>query len=444
METRVYPRSRPVRALAVLCALFAGVESLFAQQGGGLPSDPPGVRRMSLADVATRVEDASLELRLARQDLAAAQARAVSAAARPNPGISASREQLSGGGATYYETVLSLGQTLEVGGQRGLRRGVASSAVDAAVAGVSATRLRVAFEVHRAYFRAAAAEADLAVLSEATTVFRQVDASGQVRFAEGDISRFDRGRLQVERLRYENLLASARLALDEASRELTMLVAPDSLAGGGFRILPAQALAALPIPAATLELDAALVAAAGRAELAAADAEIETARRAMDLQRRERVPDVTLSAGFKEQAGGLRGGVLGVSVPVPLFDRNRGQIALAQAELDAAVVRRDLVRLRVGNEVRRAWDTYRSLEERARTLGHTLLPESAGLLQTARVAYAEGEMSLLELLDAADAYRAARESVNQLLRDYLISVYDLERATGRLLTPPATAPVSIR
>ena len=440
----MYPPSQPIRGLAVLFAVVIAAAPLAAQQGGAGPSDPPGTRRMSLADAVARLEGSNLELRLAGQELSTARARAISASARPNPGIAANREQLSGAGQGYHETVLTVGQTLEIGGQRGLRREVASGAVAAAEASVSAARLRVAFEVHRAYLRAAAAEADLAVLSEATTVFRQVDASGQIRFAEGDISRFDRGRLQVERVRYESLLAGARLALEDASRELTMLVAPDSLAVGGFRILPAQPLSVLSVPRPALELDAALLAAAGRAELSAAEAEIETARRALALQRRERVPDVTLSAGFKEQAGGLRGGVFGVSIPVPLFDRNRGPIALAQAELDAAVLRRDLVRLRIDNEVRRAWETYRSLEERARTLGQTLLPESAGLLQTARVSYAEGEMSLLELLDAADAYRSARESVNQLLRDYLTSVYDLERATGRLLPPAAPATLSIR
>ena len=440
----MYPRSKPIAGVAVLCALFLSAGSLSAQQGGAVSADPPGVRRISLPDAVARVEGSNLDVRLARLELSAARARAISASTRPNPGIAANREQLSGGGESYHETVLTIGQTVEIGGQRALRRGVAGSAVAAAEAGVSAARLRVAFEVHRAYLHAAAAEADLALLAEATAVFRQVDASGQIRFAEGDISRFDRGRLQVERVRYENLLAGARLALDDASRELTTLIAPDTMAMGGFRMLPAQPLSALSVPRAALELDAALLAGAGRAEIAAAGAEIEAARRALELQRRERVPDLTVSAGFKEQAGGVRGGVFGVSLPVPLFDRNRGPIAVAHAELDAAILRRDLARLRIDGEVRRAWETYRSLDERARTLGRTLLPESAGLLETARVAYAEGEMTLLELLDAADAYRSARASVNEILRDYLVSAYDLERATGRLLTGEAPPAVSIQ
>jgi outer membrane protein TolC len=61
------------------------------------------------------------------------------------------------------------------------------------------------------------------------------------------------------------------------------------------------------------------------------------------------------------------------------------------------------------------------------------------MLETATVAYAEGEMSLIELLDAADAYRSSRQAVNELLADYLIATYDLEGATGRLLDPASIA-----
>ena len=116
----------------------------------------------------------------------------------------------------------------------------------------------------------------------------------------------------------------------------------------------------------------------------------------------------------------------------------------AEAQLQAAQARHDLALVRAQAEIRRAWDVHRSLRERMGTLGETLLPESAGLLETARVAYAEGEMSVVELLDAADAYRSARESVNLLLGDYLISIYDLRRATGALLEPTTTTDASSR
>ena len=97
----MYSRSQPILGFAVLCALFLGAPSLSGQQDGAAPADPPGVRRMSLADAVARVEGSNLDLRLARQELSAARARAISASARANPGIAANREQLSGGGQSY-------------------------------------------------------------------------------------------------------------------------------------------------------------------------------------------------------------------------------------------------------------------------------------------------------------------------------------------------------
>jgi outer membrane protein, heavy metal efflux system len=265
-----------------------------------------------------------------------------------------------------------------------------------------------------------------------------VEESGRSRLAEGDISRFDQSRLQIERARYETLLARARLALAEASRELTLLIAPDSV-GGRTLILPSERLSELAAVAGVSDVETALLAAAGRADVRAAEAEIEAAEAALTLQRRLRIPDVTLSGGYKHQADGYQGAVVGVSVPLPLWDRNRGGIAEAEANLAAARTRRELALRRAESEIRRAWETRRSLEERMRLIGETLLPESAGLLETARLAYAEGEMTLVELLDAADAYRGARESVTALLAEYLSATYELERATGRLLATP-TAP----
>ncbi len=435
-------RSLMAFLVAGVAAVLANVPATADLAAQGVAAAPDTVRRISLGEAIRRLDAHNLELRLAREEAAVAAARIAAAGVLPNPGLSATREQLSGDPGVYRETILQVGQALPIGGQRGLHRETARQAAAAARARLEGTRLRLAFEVHRAYLHAAAAEADLAALAETTEVFRRVEESGRSRLAEGDISRFDHSRLQIERARYETLLARGRLALEETSRELTMLVAPDSIAAGTL-ILPAERLSDLGAPAAALDVETALLSAAARADVRAAEAEIEAAVAALSLQRRLRIPDVTLSGGYKHQADGYQGAVLGVSVPLPLWDRNRGGIAEAEANLNAAHARRELALRSAEAEIRRAWDTRRSLEARMRLIRETLLPESAGLLETARIAYAEGEMSLIELLDAADAYRGMSEAVTALLADYLTAGYALERATGRLLDPqPAPAGAS--
>jgi len=395
---------------------------------GQTPSER--IERVTLAEAIRLLAVGSIELRIARQEFAAAEARVLSAGALPNPVLSVSREQLSGGVAGYDETMVTVGQPLELGGQRGVRRRAAASSAEAAAARLEGTRLRLGLAVREAYVRAAAATGELRTLEEAVAVFREVEESGSARFAEGDISRFDLSRLQIERARYETMLVDAALELDEAARALTMLVDPELTTQ--WRVLfPAETLAEIALPPSIDTIDVPS-AAALRAEVRAGDAELQAAEAALDLQRRSRVPTLTLNGGFKHQSDDYRGAVLGVSLPLPLWDRNRGGIAEAAASLGIATATRDLAARRAEDEIRRAMEVRRSLQAGIGLLTGPLLAETAGLLETARLAYAEGELSLVELLDAADAHRGARASLITQLERYLLATYRLEYAAGRL------------
>lgn len=429
-------RTPTVLAGCLLAARLCLPAPLAAQPADTLP---PG-RRVTLPEALARFERHNLDLRLARDEAAAARARVRTAGARPNPSFSGTRDQLSGGDRQYDETILALHQTLELGGQRAARRHVAERLAAAAEARIEAEQLRLGFEVRRAYARAAAAEASLVTLTETAEVFRQVERSGEARFAEGDISDFERQRLRVERARYETLFARTTRELSAAARELTALVTPDSLGVPGFLLYPAETPGHTALPPLTVPLDAALLAAADRADVRAAALEAESARAALALQRRERLPDPTLSAGYKDQSDGLRGVEIALALPLPLLDRNQGPIAEAEAAVARAETRRRLVLARAETDVRRAWEGYGAVQARLRPVATELLGQAGGLLRTARAAYAEGEMTLLELLDAADAYRAARETATELFAEALVARYDLERALGRPLpaAPQAT------
>jgi cobalt-zinc-cadmium efflux system outer membrane protein len=388
----------------------------------------PAPRRVTLPEALAAAERGSLDLRLARGAVDAAQARVVTAGTRPNPTLSLDREQLGGNGG-YHETVLSVGQTLDLSGQRGARREAATREVAAAEVRLEAERARVRADATRAYLRAAAAEARLRSLGEAGGLFQTAERAGQARFREGDISAYELQRLQVEAARYATLSAEAALELRQAGRELAFLLRPDSAALTDAAVLPADTLGAVSLRAAALPPDSALARALRRPDVRAAEADVAAARAAVELRTRGRRPNPTVTAGLKEQAGGQAGAVLGVSVPLPLSDRNQGPIAEAQTAVAQAESRVALARRAAEAEVRRALERRISLAERL-TLREGLLSRARALLASARVAYAEGETSLLELLDAAETFRTTREGADALLAEYLTSVADLERATG--------------
>ncbi|MEW5929718.1 MAG: TolC family protein, partial [Gemmatimonadota bacterium] len=412
--------------LWALLLLLPGIRPAAAQESPDTSATQG--RRVTLAEALRRLDGGSLELRLARGEVEAARARAVTAGTRPNPTAAVDREQLGGEGS-YHETVLSVGQALDLTGQRGARREAGRRDVAAAEARLAAERFRLGAEVRRAYLRASVLEVRLGTLEETGGVFRSVERAGANRLREGDISDYELRRLQTEAARYEVLLADTRLELLQAGRDLARLVGADSGVADDV-LLPADTLGAPTAPAG-MAVDSMLALARVRPDVRAARAEVEAAAAQVEARRRGRRPNPTLSAGLKEQAGGLRGAVIGVSVPLPLSDRNQGPIAEAEAARALAETRLALALRNAESETRGAWERRRSLAERL-ALRSGFQTRAAALLRSARVSYEEGEMTLVELLDAADAYRTAREAATTLLADYLLSVADLERATGGL------------
>ena len=416
--------------LVVSAVMCAGLPCITTEGSAQDLPDYPDVRRITLDEAVDWAEASNPQLRIARENVAAARGRLTSASAYPNPWIAANREQLGRDAALYYETTLNLTHTFEIGGQRGLRRSAAATLVGAAEARTSAERVRLFFAVRHAYLRAASTEERSRVLEEVTAIFRAAERAGQVRLVEGDISNYDQQRLKAERARYENLHADASLQVRRFGRELALLMAPDSLSNPDFLLLPVGTRGVDLLPATVPALDEVMRAAPGRPDVRAAALEVDAVRARLGSERRERVPDVTVSGGFKDQADGFRGAVVGVSFPLPLFSRNGGRVAEAAAELAAAEAQRALALGRARADIRNAWEAYRSLADRAGSIGGELLTGSETLLETARIAYAEGEMSLLELLDAAEAYLSAREISIDLVARALIAFYDLQRATG--------------
>jgi cobalt-zinc-cadmium efflux system outer membrane protein len=392
--------------------------------------------RVSLDEALRLFSENNLELRLARSRAAEAEGLARQARAFPNPIADLSREPLSRGNQSYTETYLNLSQRFEVSGERGARGETADWHLVAAEALVRADSARLVFMVKRAFVEAEMTEDHLAVTEQAVQVFREGERNAAIREAEGDISFYDLQRLRLERMRYENLVAEADLAASVARRELALLVLP---AAGGFfetarqEIGPGDRIETLPAESVLdVSFDAFERVISRRPEVAAADAEVQANQAGERLARAVRIPDITATGGYKRQSDGFSGAFLGLSFPLPLFDRRSGEIETAGVRVRAAEERRVLTRRRIEVDLGNAIEAYRSLRDRSALLEGNSLAASPNILDIAQVAYDAGEMTLVELLDAADALRNARMAEARLGADLWIAVYDLERAMGGL------------
>jgi len=288
----------------------------------------------------------------------------------------------------------------------------------------------MALQVTEAYVKAATAETRRRRLEQVTRVFRRADSSMAERRDEGDASGYATRRIQLERARYEQRLAAAQLEARSARRQLALLILPEET----------PSVAAEPLPDTTpppiSRTEALRTALRARPELRrwqSAVAAQEAARRAA---RREAWPDPSVTAGYKRQSNGAEGAFLGVGIPLPFFDRNRGAAEAASARLQAAETQQVLARREIRNEVRRAYAAYTSARRQSTLLEGDLLRGSGGLLRIAQTSYDEGEMSLVELLDAADAYRDARLRSVNLRADLWTRYFRLLRAMGHPIRLP--------
>lgn len=418
--------NRTTRTVALAIALGFWATALEAQSPA---------RRVSMDDALRLFAANNLDLRIAR--LAAVEFRGIArqAGAFPNPTMIVTHEPLSGGTTDYSESYFNLSQRIELPGQRGARMEAADWAVRAAEARLGADSVRLAFEVKRTYVEAVLAEDLLVVTERVAGVFREAARSAEIREAEGDISRYELRRILIERSRYENLLADIEIRGSSVRRSLALLILPEL---NLTEVSPTGLEADTP-PERVFEFIAGEVV-PRRQEIAAAQAAVGAATADVRLRRAERVPDVTATGGYKRQSDGLRGAFLGVAIPIPLFNRNAGAVAGAEARVGTLETRLALTRRQVDNDLRRAVERYESVKRRADLLGHDVPDASSDVLHIAQVAYDLGEMGLLELLDAAEALSGARTASAQLRAELWTAYYNLERAIGGFDTAsePAT------
>jgi cobalt-zinc-cadmium efflux system outer membrane protein len=402
-----------------LCA--AGALWLLASPlGAQAPTSSPAVR-LTLAEARTMAQRTSPELTAARQALAAAQARERQVGAFPNPTLTYGREQTARDGATNSQNMLTLEQRFEIGGQRGARREAVGLQRAAAGARLAAAKARVNYEVALSYATAVAAERRAVLAEEAARAFGTAERVSTARFAGGDVSGYQHRRLKLESSRYTALRLEALVARDSAMHVLASLIGNvDSVPQGhAFQLVDTL----LPAPL-TLSSDSFVARAlAERGELRSArfdaDAGIAEAR----LAAAERIPTPAVSGGFKNErlatGEGFSGFAVGLSVPLPLWDRRGGAVAAAHAEAGRRAADVESLRRQTIREVRTAFDTHQALAEQLATLAGQLGDEARKARRAAEAAYSEGEISLLEWLDSVRAYQEAETVYITLWSEYI-------------------------
>ena len=402
---------------------------------GGAPAtapagEPTGV--LSLRDALTLALARSPELAAFSWDVRVREGLALQAGLRPNPALGLEVEDFGGSGEASgfdgSETTFAIDQLLETAGKRSKRR--RAGELDAKVAGweYETVRLEVFAAVVQA-FSAVAASQQRVALTEQLIRVAELSADDVERLvAAGATS-------PVERTRAGVVVATARVDRESALRALESARAQLVSIWGAREVTFTSVADDLPpaiTPPALSEIRGWLE---RNPELGRWDQEIERRTAVVELERARRYPDVVALAGVKRLAPSDDNGlVAGLSVPLPLFDRNQGALAAAESDLRKARHERHAVEARLAAELETAWQELDARYVELRELRGTIVPQAREAFEGVRRGYAQGLFRNVDVLDAQRTLFELQLREIDAVRGYQESRAELEKLTGTPIT----------
>jgi cobalt-zinc-cadmium efflux system outer membrane protein len=321
-------------------------------------------------------------------------------------------------------------------GKRGLRQDVARSALAAARKGRDDAVRNLVAQVKTQFVAVVLARDAVAFAVEVAAAQARAVELSQARYQAGAISEADLARIETARLEADQAVDQAKAAWREAQVGLAFLLGVrgpvpefDVVAGDLARASPPPALVAATRQGLLQQ------AFASRADVVAAQRQQERAEAALALARRQRIPDVSLSVayaqqGLDNQAVAPPTWTLGLSVPLPIFHRQGGEIQRAEADLRTQRIALARAQATAVSDVETAWAGLQAARALTARMEGGLLERSKRALDLVTFQYQKGATTLLDLLDARRTWIATRLEYLQDVAAYWQAVFRLEQAAG--------------
>jgi outer membrane protein, heavy metal efflux system len=387
---------------------------------------PVRAQEWSEEQVIQRFLQQSPHTRELRERVAMAQAEARGRALSPNPSFSYSRE-----GAGFNE-FFELGQTLPLSGRLGYLRQAGTAAVSATESQSAALLWELRSDLRITFYRLLAAQQQGTLVEASIERLREVVRILRDREKEGEGSRYDRLRGEREVMETRTELSAARVRIAQARADLLSFLPAGTqitYVAGQFSLAPGKlSVAELVSRALTV-----------RADYRAEQQEFERYELEKRAAERLLIPEPTITAGVKRAetltSPNQAGVVVGLSMPIPLFNRGRTEVMRFEAQQRRAEARREALAQQIRAQVEGAYQAMlirqKDVQEYGRESGET----GAELNRIAQLAYQEGEIGILELLDA---YRVNRQSQLHLLdlqESAKEAAIGLDRVVGEEVVP---------
>ncbi len=327
-----------------------------------------------------------------------------------------------------YDTIFAVNQLFEIG-KRGPRQASAAAGAESAAASFQDARRTLDLAVGRTYIAALLAQANVRILHQSAESLQHEAKIAETRLNAGDISKADKAQIEIA-------AAQLELSAETAQSNAVMArIAVEVLLGeknprGAWR--PADSLDDLALA------ESPRGAGEPRPDLVAAAAVLRKTGADLRLQKALRIPDPTWQVQYEHQPPDQPNTVgFGLSLPLPLWNRNGGNIRAAQAAQELAATLVGKVETQIAAERASAEAGYHEAATRWRRYKNQIQPSSAKVLQTISYAYQKGGAALLDLLSAQRTDNDVRIATAQAMADSATAAATLANVQNITVSAPS-------
>ena len=385
-----------------------------------MPSES-ALKRLTLSTALELAYNANPEIAVARREVEAIEGTVQQAGLIPNPEIATLIEDSKRETRT---TTVQINQVIELGGKRGARITAAERGRDFALMELSVKQADIRAKVISAFYdvlvgqeRYRLAEGSTELAKRATLIAARRVMSGKISPVEETRARVAESGVRIELAQAANELESARRQLAATWGDVTprfeRVEDPEN-------DLPA--LASLPELTQRLQQSPTLL----RAKI-----EVERRQAMAEVERSRRIPDVTLSFGAKrDEQMGRNQAIVGLSIPLPVFDRNQGNVLESLRRTDKARDELLATEVNLNMELGQAHGRLSTARLEAELIKTEILPGAQRNYEATTKGFELGKFSFLEVLDAQRTFFQAKSQYLRSLSETYRAATDIDRLLG--------------
>ncbi|MGH8593798.1 MAG: TolC family protein [Gammaproteobacteria bacterium] len=419
--------SKRVTSIGVALAMaFAHWAVCGAGTVGSEPiAEPTG--HLTLREVLALALKASPELAPFSREIRAREAAVLQARLFPNPDLSVTAANLGNAVLKDFDgpqTTVSLSQLILLGGKRGRGIEVAGLDRDLAAWDYETKRMDVLTRVAQAFVDVLRAQEGLALANDLMALAERVVEAVSARVRAGQVS-------PVEEIRARVTLASVRIDKARAARELEAARKRLGASWGStiprFKTAQGKLDQVLPIPT----LEELIRRLTQNPDLARWATELAQRQATVDLEQSRAIPDLTVSLGITQFTDSNDSAlVAGVSIPLPVLNRNQGNIEAAHQRLTKAMEELRAAEVLVTTALNSAYQSLAAAQAEVTTLRQEVLPGAQNAFEAVSRGYRLGKFGFLDVLDAQRTLFGAKAQYLRALASYHQAVAEVERLIG--------------